>query len=90
MRNLAAFPVTKDEVIECLKRVSDEKVRDKNGELIIGSMDPYLLQIAAETIQRHGIECEELRHLRLQLAHTEAIVTKQESEIQNLTIMANK
>jgi len=46
MRNLLQYPVTKSEIVECLRKESEAA---RNAE-IIGDMRPYLLKKAADVI----------------------------------------
>jgi hypothetical protein len=50
MRNLADYPITKAEIIGCLKRISDEIIKDE----AVGDMTPLLLEIAAKIVERSG------------------------------------
>ena len=47
MRNLAQYPITDDEIIECLSDLANEILSEK----IPGDMRPALLRAAAERIE---------------------------------------
>jgi hypothetical protein len=50
MRNLIEYPITKDEIIKCLKEILADV--EKKEEESAGSMHPLLLETAIELIRR--------------------------------------
>lgn len=49
MRNLVEYPVTKQEIVECLDRLIMER-RERRDDLI-GDMTPVLLEVAKRIVQ---------------------------------------
>jgi hypothetical protein len=52
MRNLKHRPITIDEVVECLRRLSRELAEENAKDLRIGDMRPILLNVAVKLIRR--------------------------------------
>lgn len=50
MRNLAEYPMTRQEIVECLDRLG----REFAAELRCGDMRPVLLEAAARLIEKGG------------------------------------
>ena len=63
MRNLREYPVTKEEVAECLHNLSWEyakllitsELHQFKNEEAVGDMTAYILRIAALSIEKFGI-----------------------------------
>lgn len=49
MRNTVEYPITKDEIVDCLREFITECVQGKTG--LIGDIRPILLQKAIDIIQ---------------------------------------
>jgi hypothetical protein len=56
MRNIAEYPVTKEEIASCLVDLSDSFLEDGK----IGDMRPYLLGIAAQIVIKSDWKQEEI------------------------------
>ncbi len=50
MRNLIKYPVTDQEIVECLRRLADEKSEEGRRVGLCGDMEPLLLATAADII----------------------------------------
>lgn len=57
-RNFAEYPVTVEEIVECLKQFQESVSYEKTG--LIGDMRPYLLELAIDVVmKREKIDQEE-------------------------------
>ncbi len=50
MRNLNEYPITRQEIIECLAKLRDERDQENEESGRVGDMCPLLLQAAIEVI----------------------------------------
>jgi len=50
MRNLVQYPVTKSEIVECLRRESEAAMKHAADTGLMGDMRAYLLRKAADVI----------------------------------------
>ncbi len=56
MRNILEYPPTKEEVVELLTRLAETKSNANEAAMVCGDMEPYLLAVAAEVINAHGLD----------------------------------
>lgn len=54
MRNIAAHPVTKEEIVACLKQFGDEC--DPMKTRLVGDMRPFLLAEAIRVVEESNYE----------------------------------
>jgi hypothetical protein len=54
MRNLVEYPITHEEIMECLARLSEVLSYDKTG--LVGDMRPLLLDRATEIVRKDWMD----------------------------------
>lgn len=54
MRNLEQYPITAEEVLECVNTLKDEVQKRVEIDDICGDMTPLLLTVAAQIIAKYG------------------------------------
>lgn len=72
MRNLLQYPVTLDEIVECLERLRDREATEKR----IGDMTPLLLDMAVCAVRYRELKLWE----RGDLAGMNATLSRQEPD----------
>jgi hypothetical protein len=63
MRNLKAYPITLDEIEQCLLCLADELSKDES----IGDMRPLLLRTAAEIIGKCTVAAEAIKQIETEI-----------------------
>lgn len=56
MRNLAQYPITAEEIVECVNRLKDEAQKRVEVDHICGDMTPLLLTVASQIVAKYGEE----------------------------------
>ena len=51
MRNLSEYPITKDEILQTLLD-AEKRASTVNGEIIVGSVEPFILQTIRENLEK--------------------------------------
>jgi hypothetical protein len=63
MRNLKAYPITLDEIEQCLLCFAEELSKDE----LIGDMRPLLLQTAAEIVGKCAVAAEAIEKIKTEI-----------------------
>jgi hypothetical protein len=63
MRNLKAYPITLDEIEQCLLCLAEELSKDE----LVGDMRPLLLQKAAEIVGKCAVAAEAIEKIKTEI-----------------------